>query len=309
MFLLSKPLFEPIQAKGWLPWGLFAPVLGLIFIILATLPAELILPVLGLMDDNGHFRNFPGFVTYMIMAFPLMGGITLAWVKWVEKRSFASIGLLNQNALPSFFQGITIGIASSGLIILSIGLIGGYQVGNWLPGIFSMANLLAIIVLFLCFSVQSSVEEVLFRGWLFSLVSHKFNKLIGIIVSAALFTLLHFSPESPWYINANSFMFSVFACYLVLDKGNVWSAMGWHAGWNWFIGVGFGIPLTGIQIDIDALIVTLVPVGDSLITGGDVGPEGSLSCFMFFLIASIYLHRKIKLKEWPNKQALLNPES
>ena len=37
---------------------------------------------------------------------------------------------------------------------------------------------------------------------------------------------------------------ALFACAWVLRARNVLGIMGWHAGWNWLLAVGFGLPLT-----------------------------------------------------------------
>lgn len=290
----SKTLYSDEPAKGWLPWGLLAPVLGLVFVILGALPADLLLPHLGLVDDQGNFSSFSSFVLFLWLGFPIMGLVTLCWVKWVERRSFASLGLSRTQAGRRLLEGQALGIATSGLVVLSIGLVAGYRLEAWFPGVTSLANLAAIAWLLLSFTMQSGIEEILFRGWLFSVVTRKFNVLTGIILVGLLFTLLHFEREAPWYINFNSFLFSTFACYLVLYAQNLWLAMGWHAGWNWFMGTGFGIPITGIQIDLQALIAQLSPISDELITGGAGGPESSVLCSLFFVLASLALHLAIQ---------------
>jgi uncharacterized protein len=67
--------------------------------------------------------------------------------------------------------------------------------------------------------------------------------------------------------------------------------MGWHAGWNWLLAVGFNLPLTGLDVGIPAFIATLEPNGAVWLTGGDQGPEGSVVTVGYFLasIAGIAL--------------------
>jgi len=69
---------------------------------------------------------------------------------------------------------------------------------------------------------------------------------------------------------------------------NVWGVMGWHAGWNWLLAVGFELPVTGLNSGLPALLVKLNPVGSVLLTGGAQGPEGSVWCNVV-LIACIAL--------------------
>jgi hypothetical protein len=63
--------------------------------------------------------------------------------------------------------------------------------------------------------------------------------------------------------------------------------MGWHAGWNWFAGVGFGVPITGLDVHLPALLVKFVPSGPDYLTGGFDGPEGSILTLAMLVIASL----------------------
>ena len=65
--------------------------------------------------------------------------------------------------------------------------------------------------------------------------------------------------------------------------------MGWHAAWNWLLAVGFEVPVTGLDTKMPALIVKLMPQGSHFLTGGTQGPEGSLLCGLFFIIAIVWL--------------------
>ena len=125
----------------------------------------------------------------------------------------------------------------------------------------SPAALGAIALLLLAFAVQSSVEEILFRGWLLSVVARKFNTLAAVGLTSIVFAFLHFSPGQAWLVTTNMLLFSVFACCWALRAGNVWGVMGWHAGWNWLLATGFELPVTELDAGLPALLVTLRPTG------------------------------------------------
>jgi hypothetical protein len=65
--------------------------------------------------------------------------------------------------------------------------------------------------------------------------------------------------------------------------------MGWHAGWNWLLAVGFEVPVTGLDAKMPALLVKLVPQGSAYLTGGTQGPEGSVLCGLFFVVGTAVL--------------------
>jgi hypothetical protein len=174
-----------------------------------------------------------------------------------------------------------------GLAIFTIWLVGGYRAEAKFPAFASASSLLWIAILLPCFAFQSSVEEFIFRGWLLSSVTRRWNFVAGIIATSIAFTFLHYSPHQPLRVISLSFLFSVFACSWARRENSIWGVMGWHAGWNWFAGVGFGVPITGLDVHLPALLETLVPVGPAYLTGGYDGPEGSVLTLALLAIASI----------------------
>lgn len=162
------------------------------------------------------------------------------------------------------------------LAVFSIWLAGGYSVGEVLPAFSSPASLLWIAILLPCFAFQSGVEEFIFRGWLLSTATRRWNLAAGFIASSAAFTFLHFSPHQPVRETVMAFTFGLFACAWAWRAGSIWGVMGWHAGWNWFAGVGFAVPITGLDVHLPALLLQLTPAGPEALTGGTAGPESSL---------------------------------
>ena len=292
--LKTRTIYNDEVARGWLPWGLLAPFLGFVFILISVLPVDIVLNHYGLLGKEGHFATATSLAIFLFVAFGIMGGIVCAWVCFVEKRSLASIGLVKTESTPILLKGELVGILSSGCVILAITLFGGYKTASYFPALSHLSDLFAIGILFVGFAIQSGVEEILFRGWLLSVVTRKFNLITGVILSSALFSLLHYETGSNWIANVNTLLFSVFACSWVVRSGNIWGVMGWHAGWNWFIGTGFEIPITGVSVDVQALIVKLVPIGEQWITGGNGGPENSIFCTVFFTIGIAYWLFKVR---------------
>ena len=118
-------------------------------------------------------------------------------------------------------------------------------------------------------------------------MSKKFNVPIAVVVSSALFSLLHFSPRAHWLVTVGTFLFGLFACAWVLRTRSVLGIMGWHAGWNWLLAIGFGLPVTGLDVGIPALLVDMQPVGAFWLTGGPQGPEASVVCFGYFVLGIV----------------------
>lgn len=289
MSLLSKHIFNDEKPGGWLPWAALAPLLGFIFVVVSAIIGQLVLEFAGLVDQNGSPDGTYALLLFLVLPFSLMLLTIWLWVRQVEKRSLASIGFTGARPTRTFIIGHLIGIGTITLVVLAVWLAGGYEARAYLQAFGSLGALVGIVALLAGFALQASVEEIVFRGWLLSAMTRKSNLLIAMIGNSALFALLHLDPDAHWINIINVFLFGLFASAWVIRTGNIWGAMGWHAGWNWLLAVGYDLPITGLDAGVPALLVSMEQTGDILLTGGPVGPEGSYMCTAFFVIATILL--------------------
>lgn len=286
--------FGEVEPRGWLPWGALAPILAILFVFGGLISTStLVLKPLGFIDDQWEPIGTMGLFAMLMVSFGAVGLLTTAWIKFVERRPLASVGL-TPGGLRPFLGGHGVGILMVLATVSLIWVFGGYDAGSILPAFTSPIALFNILLLLLGFALQSSVEEYVFRGWLLDVMTRKFNIWVAIIVSSAIFCLLHVNPDNPWYDNVNTFAFALFACAWVIHTGNIWGAMGWHAGWNWFMGVGFDLPITGLDTGVPALVLELAPNGPHWLNGGNTGPEGSVFCTLVFILGTVYWMRRPK---------------
>lgn len=281
--------FSPDAAKGWIPWALLAPVIGLAFVILPVLGTDGVLTAQGFLDRRGDPIGFNGMVVFLTIPFALMSLLVLGWVWLVERRPLANIGLARDGALFAFGRGLLVGLATILSVVVAILLLGGYEVGEIAPALFQPKGLLGVAILLPCFILQASSEELLFRGWLLSALGRKLPLAVAVIVTSILFMLLHYGPGQRWLVMLGTFLYGLFACAWALKAGNIWGVMGWHSAWNWLLAVGFELPVTGFDAHVPALLVKLLPRGPELLTGGAEGPEGSILCVAFLAIWSAIL--------------------
>jgi uncharacterized protein len=277
-----RSIYSPASARGWLPWGLLAPIVCLALAVATQLPIELWLEQWGLIDANGDTIGTTGLVAMLLVPFSAWGLAVLAWVLLIERRSLATIGLTKPGGVKTFLGGHLIGVATISAVVVIIWLAGGYRSQGFASAFADPHALISIAVLLACFVVQASVEEIIFRGWLLSVITRRLNLVFAVLLSSLLFTFLHFTPGQPLLVTGNLVLFAVFTCGWAIVSNSVWGVMGWHAGWNWMLATGFEVPVTGIDAHVPALAVTLAPVGVDLITGGAQGPEGSIVCTLFF---------------------------
>ncbi len=285
---MTQMNFSDETARGWIPPGIAAPFICIFLVAVSMLPGDLSLSDLGLTDRIGHPRGPLGFCLVLV-SFIAMGLAVAAWVRWVEKRSLASAGFCGDQRRRKFLTGLATGISMMGAIVAAIALSGGYRVADLAPAFASPAALGWIVLLLAGFTVQASVEEFVFRGWLFSTVMRRWNMTAAFILSAAAFTFVHFSPRTPLLVLVTTFVFAIFACAWVRRSNSIWGVMGWHVGWNWFGGTGFDVPITGLESGLPALVVKLVPVGPAWLNGAGEGPEGSVFTFALLAAAGLFL--------------------
>jgi membrane protease YdiL (CAAX protease family) len=290
--LKSQDLYPAEPARGWMPWGALAPFLALAFVIATALLGDWLISPFVRISAEGNPLDPAALVAFTLVPFGLLLVVLLGWVRFVERRPLASLGIRGQRPLREFLRGHAIGLAGLFGIVIVIWLFDGLRLTAVAPAFAQPVSLVMIALLLLTFALQASVEELLFRGWLLSVLAKKFNLSSAVIVSSALFSLLHFNPRAHWLVSVGTFLFALFACAWVLRTRSVLGIMGWHSGWNWLLAVGFGLPVTGIDVGLPALLLDMQANGPDWLTGGPQGPEASVVCFCYFLLGIAWMWRR-----------------
>lgn len=177
--------------------------------------------------------------------------------------------------------GVLIGV---GLLAVTVGLIavlGYYRVegiGSWA----ALATALAIA------ATSSYTEEVLFRGVIFRIVEEGFGTWSALVISVALFGLVHLAnPNATLYgaavIGIEGGMLLGVA-YLLTRR--LWLPIGIHFGWNFIQAGGFGPNLSGHEVE--SLLQSRLR-GPELLSGGALGVEGSVFALTLCLLVGLVL--------------------
>ena len=264
-------------------WSLAAIVLAVVFMLGGELGAYFPAIKAGFISPGGGSDGWPQLAYQLGVAFGLGSVLLLLWVWLFERRGPAALGL-NAKGPLRFLRGYLIGLAFLGGVVGSIWLAGGYVVEG--TGAFGSAAvgaaLLPIGALMLGFIIQGSSEELLFRGWLMQLIASRHGLWIAVVANSALFALAHagnIEPSNELYVGlANVVLFGLFISLYAIREGSLWGVCGWHAAWNWLLGLGFGLEVSGMKIDSLPLITDLTgaPGAAWWLTGGAFGPEASL---------------------------------
>jgi membrane protease YdiL (CAAX protease family) len=289
-------LYAPRLARHRRTWSVAAVVLGAVLMIGGQILGVIPGIGLGLMDTEGTTTGWVGDVYQLVVMFGLTALALSAWVLFFERRPLSTIGF-NEHGLKRFFRGYAIGL---GFLLAAIGVIwvaGGYRIES--GGVFASAGAIAALLpigaLLLGFIVQGSTEEIVFRGWLMQLIASRHGLVIALIVNAVLFGLAHAGNTEPTKELAlgvvNIVLFGTFIGLYAAREGSLWGVCGWHAAWNWLLGLGFGLEVSGHVLDVTPLFVDLTTTAGApwWLTGATFGPEASVVTTAILLGASVWV--------------------
>lgn len=197
--------------------------------------------------------------------------IYFGFARWVERRE------VTEFAVPGMAKEMGIGI------LIGAGLYTGCMLILMLMGIFRMEgfNPVFFMVPAIASSLSSGfLEELLFRGALFRIVEEWLGSWISIIVSSAVFGLVHLvNPDATMlgavFISVEAGLLLATA-YMVTRR--LWMSIGFHMSWNYTQSAIFGGVVSG-GIAEPGLIKPILE-GPNLLTGGQFGLEASLTAFL-----------------------------
>ena len=101
-------------------------------------------------------------------------------------------------------------------------------------------------------------------------------------------------------------MFGLLFCLFLRRTGNLWWAVGFHAGWDWGQTFFYGVPDSGIA---HITIFSAPPSsGPRWLTGGSVGPEASVFTPIVLLIVAILFATRLSRKSISVLSAQVQPQ-
>jgi membrane protease YdiL (CAAX protease family) len=216
--------------------------------------------------------------------------VLITWVmSRIERRAVGAYGLpLKQSAWSSFFVGYFLwGFLPLTLLLLVMRALGVF----FLDGVVLHGADIAYFALVwgLVFLCVGFFEEYLFRGYPLYTLADGVGFWPAAVLMALVFGFAHMGNGGETRIGiADVCLFAMFAATTLRLTGNLWLAVGAHAGWDWgqsfFFGVNdSGAPAVGHLLDSHVQ-------GPEWLSGGSVGPEGSvLSSLMQILMIAAFV--------------------
>ena len=192
----------------------------------------------------------------------------------IEHRKFSDYGLpLNLALRKNFWKGTLWGFLAISGTLLAIFLLHGFRITAL--NIHGTTILTSTIAWSITFLIVGLSEEFTFRGYpQFTLTSG-----IGFWPSAfllsGLFALAHMgNPGETVYGVLSVVTFGLLFCLCLRRSGDLWLAVGFHAGWDWGQTFFYGVHDSGL-IPYHNLLASDFS-GPKWLSGGTVGPEGSI---------------------------------
>ncbi|MEX1376793.1 MAG: type II CAAX endopeptidase family protein [Eubacteriales bacterium] len=227
-----------------------------------------------------EMAQLPNIQIYSLFATGLGILVALLYVKFIERRSFHSTGIVKKGFATQYGIGYLIGILMIGLPAMAVVLYSGSIEMNSNP------NLLLLIIYFLGFLMQGASEEIMFRGYLMTSLAKAKNIFWAIIISSIIFAVAHsLNPNMSWLPALNLFLYGVFAALIFLRTKNIWLVSALHSAWNYFQGNIFGIQVSG-QV-FGGSLMNITSKSPEILSGGDFGLEGGLFVTALLIGASI----------------------
>lgn len=210
--------------------------------------------------------------------------------RWLDKKSFESLGLkLSKQTLTDILAGIGITFVQMGFIYIVM-LTLGWLTFEGFAWEFDPINtvITGLLAYFIVFIFVGWNEELLSRGYHLQTIASGINLFWGVVISSAVFGIAHLgNPNATWVSAAGIFFAGIFLAYGYIRTKQLWLPIGLHIGWNFFEGVVFGFPVSGL--DIYALLRIKVS-GPELWTGGAFGPEAGLIVLPSLIVGGLLIY-------------------
>ena len=130
------------------------------------------------------------------------------------------------------------------------------------------------------------LEELAFRGYPFQRLVEAIRPVGAIVVLSIFFGAVHLrNPNAGGVLSLgffNTILVGVLFAYAYLRTRTLWLPIGMHFGWNLFLGVVYGLPVSGIR-DF-SIVIRSTAQGRHLLTGGRYGIEASLPGTLVLLL-------------------------
>jgi membrane protease YdiL (CAAX protease family) len=203
----------------------------------------------------------------------------------VERRRWSAYGLPGRQAFGRlFWTGALWGFVAISLLILLLWGSHAFTSGHVILHGLRFVRFAAFWAVF--FLLVGLFEEFLLRGYSQFTLARGVGFWLAAIALSGAFGLIHLrNAGEHWNGALAAAAIGFFFCFTLRRTGSLWFAVGFHAAWDWGETFFYSVPDSGMKSPGHLLSSSLH--GPAWLSGGSVGPEGSLLCFI--VIALIWI--------------------
>ncbi len=251
----------------------------LFLIFWGLLQAPLLIPFMKLF--NKFFPpEWSRLITELIPFISILSAC-LIMTKFVEKRKFSTLGFQSERIINNISIGLIIG-----LFWIIISFVGQYVFGTIFKGAQNTIPAGTFIIYGIALLVNASLQEILFRSYIYQSIETNFNALSAIIITSVLFSVVHIGAIKAGIIPS----FNVFGAGLVFaiayyKTKTLWMPITIHFIWNFLVSSILYKPIP----DYKGLELFQLK-GSNLLAGGENGVQTTiLTTFTIIIVIMLEL--------------------
>lgn len=220
----------------------------------------------------------------------LVSLVVYIFVKYYQKRTPASLGLVDDRKGKSYLKGLLIGSGMIGTSFFFAYLLSGFRIRLNIENV----DFRLFIFFVIGWIFQGFEEEFITRSVLMNYLGALRNPKVGIIANSLIFSILHLGNS---YFNllafVNIFLMGLVFSMLFYVGDSIYISAAAHSVWNFLQGNFFGINVSGIITSKNTIFLS-ESVGNKLISGGGFGIEASLVVTIVEILALYLLYKKAR---------------
>jgi membrane protease YdiL (CAAX protease family) len=187
--------------------------------------------------------------------------------KFIEKRNFSTLGFQSKRIINDISIGFLIG-----LFWITISFIGQYIFGTLFKGAQNIIPISAFIIYGIALLINASLQEILFRSYIFQSIENNYNVLSAIIITSVLFLGSHIGAIKAGIIpSLNVFGAGLVFAIAYYKTKNLWMSIVIHFIWNFSVSSILYKPITEYKgLELFQL------KGSKLLAGGENGVQTTI---------------------------------
>jgi len=152
------------------------------------------------------------------------------------------------------------------------------------------------------FIVVALEEEFHYRGYQLYTLTKAVGFWPAAIVLSVIFGFTHLGNSGETWLGVfNAGAGGLLFCFLLRRSGDLWMPIGFHASWDWTQTYFYGVPDSGQVLPGHLFSGSIL--GSRWLTGGTVGPEGSLLLTILLILFWLGVSSQMQAVRYPEEAA------